>query len=75
MILRMPKPPSSIKIHAVQHGAGKPLKAQQLKTDDFEPYPRTALGAGGRAFKSPRPDQLIQSDTAILEMAVNLSGD
>src|ERR1700730_6601684 len=30
--------------------------------EDFHSAPESALGAGGRAFKSPRPDQPIQRD-------------
>jgi hypothetical protein len=34
-----------------------------------------ALGAGGRAFESPRPDQNDQSDTAISAVAVKPAVD
>ena len=61
MKLRMPNPPDSIHIHAVQRGTRKPLKWKRLKMGVFAPSPKSALGAGGRAFKSPRPDQLKTS--------------
>jgi len=33
-----------------------------MKLGHFAQLPESALGAGGRAFKSPRPDQSFQSD-------------
>ena len=36
------------------------LKQKQLKTGRFRRITESALGAGGRAFKSPRPDQWKQ---------------
>jgi hypothetical protein len=38
------------------------LKQNALKIRDFHEIATTTLGAGGRAFKSPRPDQWNQSD-------------
>jgi hypothetical protein len=35
------------------------LKQKPLKIGHFRARPETALGAGGRAFKSPRPDQTV----------------
>jgi hypothetical protein len=40
------------------------LKQKQLKTGGFRSFTESALGAGGRAFKSPRPDQWNQLDMA-----------
>jgi hypothetical protein len=45
------------------------LKRKHQKTGDFGEWPETALGAGGRAFKSPRPDQRIQADAGISQDA------
>jgi len=33
------------------------IETDTLKTERFAERSETALGAGGRAFKSPRPDQ------------------
>jgi hypothetical protein len=57
MKLRMPEPLGSIEIHTVQNRAHNSLKRKRLKTDDLVKLKKSALGAGGRAFKSPRPDQ------------------
>jgi hypothetical protein len=56
----MRKAESSKKLNSVQHATRISLKWNTLKISDFRDLPETALGAGGRAFKSPRPDQLKQ---------------
>jgi len=60
MEMRMPKPPGSPKFNKSQHAVGNLLKQNMLKTGAFGDAPKSVLGAGGRAFKSPRPDQRKQ---------------
>ncbi len=55
--MRMPKPPDSKRLKNFQRAARIYLKQNTLKTEDFQSAPESALGAGGRAFESPRPDQ------------------
>jgi hypothetical protein len=57
--MRMPKPPSSKTFNYVQHVSRNCLKPKQQKTGDFGRAPESALGPGGRAFNSPRPDQSL----------------
>jgi hypothetical protein len=49
-------PPATTGIHQFQRVGRIPLNRKQLKTGDFGRRPETALGAGGPAFKSRRPD-------------------
>jgi len=53
------KPPGSIRNNRAQQAFGNRMKRKELKIGRFRSAPQSALGAGGRAFKSPRPDQLI----------------
>jgi hypothetical protein len=57
MKMRMPKPPGSNRFNSLQRGGLNSLKHKALKTGHFDNAPESVLGAGGRAFKSPRPDQ------------------
>jgi hypothetical protein len=57
MILEMRKSQSSTKLNSLQQTGRILLKQNALKMRDFREIATTALGAGGRAFKSPRPDQ------------------
>jgi len=57
MILEMRKAESSTKLNSLQQAGHILLKQNALKTRYFREITTTALGAGGRAFKSPRPDQ------------------
>jgi hypothetical protein len=52
-------PPGPTGIHRFQQGSRISLKRKQLKIGSFGRRPETALGAGGRAFKSPRHDHLF----------------
>ena len=56
----MRKAGSSTKLNGFQQARRIPLKQNALKIGDFLEIATTALGAGGRAFKSPRPDQIAQ---------------
>jgi len=47
-----PKPKVSTNANRLQQGPGNSLKQNLLKISDFREF-ETALGAGGRAFKSP----------------------
>jgi hypothetical protein len=58
MKLRMRKAESSTKFNSVQQASHISLKQKLLKIGHFRARPESALGAGGRAFKSPRPDQI-----------------
>jgi len=49
-------PLGSTGFNKLQQAAAISLKRKHLKTGYFRLRPETALGAGGRAFKSPRPD-------------------
>ena len=68
----MPKPLDSSQFYRAQHGLRITLKRRQLKIGIPGNGPKSALGAGGRAFKSPRPDQFFQYDAAILSAQQNL---
>jgi hypothetical protein len=68
MILRMRKAESSTKLNCPQQARRISLKQNALKIGDFLEISTTALGAGGRAFKSPRPDQKNQVDADISSM-------
>jgi hypothetical protein len=57
MFLRMRISPGSIARNKVQQGGRILIKRKALKLGITSKLPLTALGAGGRAFKSPRPDQ------------------
>jgi hypothetical protein len=46
-----------MKLNSVQQASRISLKQKLLKIGHFRARPESALGAGGRAFKSPRPDQ------------------
>jgi hypothetical protein len=59
MILEMRKAESSTKLNSLQQAARILLKQNALKIGDSLEMAITALGAGGRAFKSPRPDQFF----------------
>jgi len=60
MILRIRKAERSRKLNRVQQAAHILLKRSMLKIETLCRRPQSALGAGGRAFKSPRPDQIYQ---------------
>jgi hypothetical protein len=53
----------------------KDVKITEHSRGVAQPGSAPALGAGGRAFKSPRPDQLNERDTPILEAAVKPAVD
>ncbi len=57
MELRMRGTSASITFNTFQQACCISLKQKALKTGHFVPTTESALGAGGRAFKSPRPDQ------------------
>jgi len=57
MILEMRKAETSTVLNSLQQAGRIVLKQNALKIGDFLKIAATALGAGGRAFKSPRPDQ------------------
>src|SRR5579871_1160602 len=59
MKLRMRNSQTSTKLNYVQQATRISFKQKRLKIADFPARSETALGAGGRAFKSPRPDQTI----------------
>ena len=67
----MPKPPSSKAFNHFQRIDRNCLKRKHQKTGAFGEAPETALGAGGRAFKSPRPDQSNQADAGIAQCPQN----
>ena len=50
------KPPSSKAFNTPQQARRICLKQTQLKMNNLLGPPESALGAAGRAFKSPRPD-------------------
>ena len=50
-------PQSSTKFNNFQLARRISLKKNSLKIRHFRRMLETALGAGGRAFESPRPDQ------------------
>ena len=52
MILRMRNSQRSRKLNTVQQAARILLKQKALKIGDFRGMPQSALGAGGRVFKS-----------------------
>jgi hypothetical protein len=54
----MREPSISKKLNKVQQIRAIGLKRNTLKTGRFSVYMTTALGAGGRAFKSPRAEAL-----------------
>jgi len=54
----MRKTESSTKLNRIQQACRIVLKQNALKMGDFREIAATVLGAGGRAFKAPRPDQL-----------------
>ena len=56
--------PADLPRHARRHRRIR-LKQKALKMCDFAGTPEPALGAAGRAFKSPRPDQWNQGIVAI----------
>src|ERR1019366_8599162 len=56
-----PKPPDSKPLNKFQQARRMCLKTKYQKTGSFGEWPESALGAGGRAFKSPRPDQRKQA--------------
>jgi len=60
MKLRMREAQSSTRLNSFQQAARIWLKQNALKIGYFHSRPITALGAGGRAFKSPRPDHSFQ---------------
>jgi hypothetical protein len=60
------KADNSKKLDSFQQAARISLKQNALKIDDFRGMPESVLGAGGRAFESPRPDQIFQQHTAHL---------
>jgi hypothetical protein len=55
--LRMRIPQIAKRSNVFQQAHGKPLISKALKIEWFRNKPESALGAGGRAFESPRPDQ------------------
>jgi hypothetical protein len=57
MKLRMHAPQRARELNTVQQAMGISLKGCGLQMNDFAQQAVTVLGAGGRAFKSPRPDQ------------------
>jgi hypothetical protein len=57
MICSCRKPNIPTKANKFQRGPSIWLKQKALKTGYFAGRPEPALGGGGRAFKSPRPDQ------------------
>jgi hypothetical protein len=59
MILEMRKAESSTKVNSLKQAGRISLKQNALEIGDFLEIATTALGAGGRAFKSPRPDQTV----------------
>jgi hypothetical protein len=71
MILEMRKAESPTKLNSFQQGGGIWLKQNALKIRDFRDVWITALGAGGRAFKSPRPDQFQLPHLALLSTAAD----
>ena len=50
--MRMPKPPSSTRFHAVQKVCRIPLEQRRLKISRIPSRPKLALGAGGRRAKT-----------------------
>jgi hypothetical protein len=57
MKLRTRKAENSTKLNSFQQAGCILLKENALKIGNFLEIAITALGAGGRAFKSPRHDQ------------------
>jgi hypothetical protein len=66
MILEMRKAESSTKLNSLQQAGRILLKRNVLKIGDFRKITTTALGAGGRAFKSPRPDQTVADSKIVI---------
>jgi hypothetical protein len=61
VILRMRKPPDSKILSSVQYAGRISLKHNAFKIERFLPMPESALGAGGRAFKSPLAVRFVGS--------------
>ncbi len=60
----------SIQIHSIPNSVRNLLKQKCLKIGGSGLRQKSALGAGGRAFKSPRPDQLNQIDATSSKKAL-----
>ena len=60
----MAKPPNSNNLNSVHYEMRISLKQNALKIDDYRPKQESVLGAGGRAFKSPRPDHKSPEECA-----------
>jgi len=42
------------------------IETEPVEIGDFSERPETDLGAGGRAFKSPRPDQIVADSKIVI---------
>ena len=62
----MPNPQIYTQLNIVQRVLRHLLETEGVENGSILGYAESVLGAGGRAFKSPRPDQLIQIDAAKL---------
>jgi hypothetical protein len=66
MILEMQKAESSTKLNSFQQAGRMSLKQNALKIGDFREIAATVLGSVGRAFKSPRPDQIVADSKIVI---------
>ncbi len=73
MILRRPKPPDSIQIHAIPYVPRKPLKLKHLKTGNFGLGPKTALGTVDRmiSFNNLEVDHLSKRQVVASDIHTN----